>query len=173
MRPVTQRLSAAGFAPWIPLNRLQRNTNVGLAVSLSSGASLTYTVEHTLDDLYKEYTDFTISRTTTTATVTQTTHGLSVGDWVYIKNAGAPMDGFYKVASVVDANNFTYTVLNSGVASSGPNASMQKARVFAHAVLAALTASNVSNYIVPVTATRLTITAYSSGFADYTVLQGN
>ena len=173
MRPSTERLSSATFSPWIPLNRIQWVANVGLAVSLSSGASLTYSVEHVFDDIFMIQTKFTISRTTTVATVTYVNHGLSVGDWIQVTNAGAPMDGTFSVASVVDANNFTYTVLNSGAAANSNNATLQMGRVFPHSVLAAKTTSADSNYAFPATAVRLRLSVYSSGFADLTVLQGN
>ena len=173
MRPVTLRLSAAGFSPWIALNRLQWVTNASIAVSLSSGASLTYSVEHTFDDIHYLNQDISIARTTTTATVTETNHGLSVDSWIQVANAGDPLDGTFKVASVVDANNFTYTVANSGVAVSGPSATLQKARIFPHSVLAAKTVSSDSNYAFPAMAVRLNVTTYASGFADIVLLQGN
>lgn len=173
MRPITVRQSAAGFTQWVQLNRLQKVTNVALAVKLSSGASLTYSVEHTFDDPHEVNTNFSIARVTTTATVTQTNHGLSVADWVQVLNAGAPLDGTFAVASVVDADNFTYTVANSGATASAGIATMLKARKFPHAILAALTASADSNYAFPPQACRLNITSYTGGFADFTIIQGN
>jgi hypothetical protein len=53
----------------------------------------------------------TYARSTTTATVTATNHGLSTGQWAYIDwNLTADP---YQV-TVVDANTFTVTVANSG-----------------------------------------------------------
>ena len=53
MRPVRVQLSnAVGGTPPIPLDINQSPFNVSVAVSLSAGASLTYTVEHTFDDIY-------------------------------------------------------------------------------------------------------------------------
>lgn len=173
MRPVTVRLSAAGVSSWIQLNRLQWLTNVGLAVKLSSGAVLTYSVEHTFDNIHDITENFTLSRVTTTATLTQTNHGLSVDDWIMVEGAGAPFDGEFAVVTVADANTLTYTVANSGVTTGARTARLHKARVFPHAVLAAQTVSADSNYAFPCFACRLNVTAYTGGFADFTVLQGN
>jgi len=47
---------------------------------------------------------------TTTVTVTATAHGLSVGNTINADiTSGTGVDGIYTVASVIDANNFTYT----------------------------------------------------------------
>lgn len=171
--PVEQRLSAAGFSPWIPLNRETQSMWVALGVSMSSGASMTYSVQQTMDDLHKMTQEFSISRTTTVATVTQTNHGLSVGDWVKVYNAGAPLDGEFSVASVTNANVFTYTVANSGVTSVAQGvANLHTARVVEHATMTGLTASGEGNYAFCPFATRFAITTYTSGFADFRVNQG-
>ncbi len=57
----------------------------------------------------------TFARSTTTATVTATNHGLSVGDWVYLD--WSLTDNPYQVQTVADANTFTVTVANSGATS--------------------------------------------------------
>jgi hypothetical protein len=57
----------------------------------------------------------TYTRSTTTATVTATKHGLSVGDSVFLD--WDLTDDFYTVATVADANTFTVTVANSGATS--------------------------------------------------------
>ena len=54
MRPVRTALTAAGYSNLIPLDIDQSPFNVSVAVSLSAGASLTYTVEHTYDDIYAQ-----------------------------------------------------------------------------------------------------------------------
>jgi len=56
----------------------------------------------------------TYTRSTTTATVTATAHGLSTGQWAYLDWDLA--DNPYQV-TVTDANVFTVTVANSGAAS--------------------------------------------------------
>lgn len=169
--PIVVRADAAEISDWIPLDRHPQVFTVGLGVKFSSGASATVSVQHTFDDLWREYTDFSISRTTTVATVTQVNHGLSVGDWVMVKNAGAPLDGQFKVATVADADTFTYTVANSGATSGAGNRRLQKARVFSHLTLAGITASSDGDYTAPVVACRLNCTTYSSGFVELNILQ--
>ena len=56
----------------------------------------------------------TYARTTTTATITSTNHGLSTGQWVYLDWDLA--DNPYQV-TVTGTNTFTVTVANSGAAS--------------------------------------------------------
>ncbi len=166
----TRRLSAAGVSTWIFVDQRRKWLGIGLHVALSSGASLTYSVQHSFDNLRAMFTDFTATRVTTTVTVTKVNHGLSVGDYVYQEGVGAPMDGEHTVASVADLDTFTYTVANSGV-TSAPNSRMATARVFPNATLALLTASADGNYMFPPAVIRLKISTYGSGFADLTVIQ--
>lgn len=173
MRPQRVTLSAAGFSPWLNINRLPRgNFGVALGVELSSGAVLIYSVQHTTDPLYNAQTkEWSASRTTTTGTINRTNHGLSVGDWVQM-DAAAPFDTAYSVASVVDADNFTITVANSGATAVARGASnLWTARVRETLDLSGLSASAEGNYAFPPTACRLIITAYTSGFAQLNVLQ--
>lgn len=186
MRPIIQRLSAAGYSPWVPVSRLQEPVNIGLAVNLSSGAVLTYSVQYTMDNPnYKDSnastpenltTQFTMSRTGTSLTIGKTNHGLSVGDWAQSwGNGGAPLDDEWRsVASITDANNFVVTVVNSGLTAPSTNGTgwLQTARVFNHASLVGLSASGSGNISAPVVAVRFGVTAYTSGFADFTVIQG-
>ena len=57
----------------------------------------------------------TYARSTTTATITATNHGLAVGEWVYLD--WDLTDNPYQVQTVADANTFTVTVANSGATS--------------------------------------------------------
>jgi hypothetical protein len=57
----------------------------------------------------------TYTRSTTTATVTATNHGLAAGDWVYLD--WDLTDNPYQVQTVTNANVFTVTVANSGAVS--------------------------------------------------------
>ena len=61
----------------------------------------------------------TYARTTTTATVTATKHGLTVGDWAFIDWSGGtnPADDFYQVLTVANENTFTVAVADAGDAS--------------------------------------------------------
>lgn len=172
MRPVYQNLGAAGNAPWITVNSLQAAFAVGLAVTISSGGVLTYTVQHTFDDTIA-FRNVTIARAGTVATVTDVAHGLSVGDSITVQGAGdANLNGTYDVASVVDANSYTYTVVNTGATASVPGTQLISLRVFSHATLQALTTRADGNYRFPPTACRLRITSYTSGVATLAVIQG-
>ena len=174
MRPVSVRQSALGYTQWIPMNRLQKVVNVGQAVNLSTDATLTYRVEHTLDDIYQKSTEFDLTRTGSMATVTMPSlHGLRFGDWVCITGAGVPFDGMYSVGSTPTPTSFNYTVAAVGPTVAPNSKIIQRARIFPHAVLVDLTASKDSNYAFPCTASRLNVTIFTAGFADYTVLQGN
>src|SRR5271163_2299181 len=101
MRPVYLTLSGAANAvtPWVPVDYLQTAFNIGLLFSISSGASLTATVQLTDDDINQDGHYVTATQTTTVITVTDLgptlaqgnyngagTHGLSVGDWVKLES---------------------------------------------------------------------------------------
>jgi hypothetical protein len=179
MRPVTVRVASAtapnSWSPWIGLNRLSKATfAVGLGVKLSSGASLTYSVQHTFDPIYIPTKEWSASQSASTVlTVTQINHGLSVGDWVQIDlPAPASMVGTYLVTSVTNADVFVLTSGTSATATIARGvADMHTARVLPHATLAAQTSSADGNYAFPPIATRLLVTTYVSGFADLTVIQ--
>jgi hypothetical protein len=87
------------------MDQYQTPFDVGLGVTLTAGATLTYTVQHTFDDVFA-----------------------------------------------------------AGFTPAG-------ASWFPHATLAAKTASSDGNYVAPVTAIRLNVTAYTSGSATLTVIQ--
>lgn len=82
----------------------------------------------------------TFTRSTTTATITATAHGLAVGDWVYLD--WGLTDNPYQVQTVADANTFTVTVADSGAASG--------AVIVWNDVLLQLDASNQTAYNVTI-----------------------
>jgi len=172
MRPTSVRMSAAGFSSWIPLNQYSDNFGVGLGATVSNDATLTYTVQHTFDDLYATRTDFSIARVTTTATVTMANHGLVAGDWIQVLNAGVPLSGTFQVATVTNDGVFTYTVVDSGVTASADGATIQTARVFTHTDISGETTSQNGNYAFPPRACRLLVSAYTDGTVDLTVVPG-
>ena len=164
------RVSAAGVSAWIPVNRAQRAFGIGFGCSISNGAALTYKVQHTISDLQAART-VTISRSTTTATVTDTAHGLVVGDSVVVTgSASSALDGTFAVASIIDADNYTYTCANSGPAAAV--AQLTRLHVFDHATVTGKSASSDGNYAYNVTAIRLNVTAYTSGSVLMEVNQG-
>lgn len=102
MRPQVITQSSAGTTAWIPLDYKQSPFNVGFGVTIGGG-TLTYSVEHTFDDVYD-------------STVTPV--------------------------------------------------------AFAHSTVAAQTTNKDGNYAFPVRAVRLNVTAWTSGTATFTILQG-
>lgn len=105
MRPVRVTLSSATSSNPIPLDTYADPFNVGFSVVLAPGSTLTYTVEHTFDDVF--------APTFSPATAT------------WFPNSGA----------------------------------------------SAKTTSVDGNYAFPVTAIRLRVSAYTSGAANFTVIQ--
>lgn len=62
MRPIRVTVASQAASAPVPLDHYQGPFNVGIAVVLSSGATLTYTVEHTFDDVFAK--DFDASTAT-------------------------------------------------------------------------------------------------------------
>jgi len=170
MQATSVTVGSSTVSQWIPTNAAQNPTGIALACSLASGASLTYKVQYTPDNP-QETVPVIISRSTTTATVTLPSHGLVAGDSVCVEGAGSPFDGTYAVASVVDANSFTYTVLDSG-STGTQNARLVKMRVFDHSSITGKTANSDGNFAFPVRAVRLNVTSYTGGSVTLTVNQG-
>jgi hypothetical protein len=181
VRPIYESLAAVGSTPWVPINRLQWGFGAAVAVTLSSGASLTYTVQHTFDPVDdSQARNVAASQTTTVITVTGdigftgggNTHGLSVGDDVILFGTQATnMDGEYPVASFVSATSYTLTSLVSQSATGSSNTRAKSYRVWLNA-LGAQTVKTSTNYAFPVAAVRLNISVYTSGVATMAVLQG-
>ena len=177
-----------GFSRWIPHDFWQTPFGVGLALVFASGSTANVTVQFTADDLGEaaRRPALGISQTTTVITVTDAgdpnalfptnpgtpigTHGLLVGDYVRLDQTGIGIDGDYNVATIVDATHYTLTSTISQSAIS-TSATLKAARVFPHAVLAALTARTYSNYAFPVRGSRLVYNS-GAGVAGLLVWQG-
>jgi hypothetical protein len=104
-RPVRVTVSSAASSNVIPLNTYGDPFNVGIGCDVSAGASLTYTVQHTFDDVQSK------------------TFSPSTATW------------------------------------------------FSNSTIVAQTADKDGNYAYPVTAVRLTVTAWTSGSVTMTVIQ--
>lgn len=163
------------FSRWIPVDQAQNAFGLGFSVTLTPAASLTYSVQHTSDSLGRTQ-NATISRSGTTATVNLPGHGASVGDFIKVVGAnvlaGDPFDGEFAVASIVDANNLTYTVANTGSTEAALDARVVLCRVRPHPTLVAQTASADGSYQFPYTAVRISVTVWTSGTATLTINQG-
>lgn len=170
MRPIRVRLSATGYTPWIQVDRIVPNFNIGLSVIISNGGSATYTVQHTFDDIHQFY-PVNISRSTTTATATfQFDPAVIAGDSIFVIGTGiANFDGYQQVTGAA-GNGVDYTVANSGATSSG-SGQASIIRPFNHITLVSQTANADGNYISPISAIRLSATIVS-GVVDLLILQG-
>lgn len=183
MRPATVSMSAAGFSPWVIVDYLAIAFGIGFGCSVSSGASLTYTVQHTFDDPGPgspgttpttgfHYPTGSIVQAGTTITVTDANHGLSVGDFVQLQGCGFGLDGPYNVASVTSTSVYTLTSGVSQNVTASTAGFVNGMRVYNHPVVVGATARQDGNYAYPIRAMRLNVTAYTSGSVSMTVLQG-
>lgn len=57
MRPIRVTVDSATASRPIPMDHYRDPFNVGVGVALSAGASLTYTVQHTFDDVFAKTFD--------------------------------------------------------------------------------------------------------------------
>lgn len=174
-----QTLSANGSSPWIIVGPLQRSFGLGLFLTFSEDANLTATVQHTGDDPMQNQRAVTLSRTTTTLTITDTSHKLITGDNIFLDASGDVTNtwpGSYDV-TVVDANTYTVTVANSGAATSTGKVRSFRVFNFDDASLVGVTGTPPTrvdgHYDYPIAATRLHVASYSAGSATLTVQQGS
>lgn len=177
MKPI-YRQGAVGFGPAIPVDYRSVAFAVGVMGILSSNATLTWGVQHTLDDPGPDGAfPVSYSQTTTTITVTDlrslngvTGHGLSVADSVYLTGIAGTPDGNYQVASIVSQTQYTVTSAVSQTASG--NAAAHNFRWDNHVSLVNQTTRADGNYAFPVRAIRLNVSAYTAGYIDLIILQG-
>lgn len=188
LSPVT--LSAAGDSGWIaPGPMLLTPSGLGLALTFTSNANLTASVQYTYDDPIQDLRPVTINRAATVATITDPGHGLNVGDNVQISQdpsgtfgpvptpQGGPVQlpSSYDIASIVDQNNYTVTVANAG--SVGPVvAFLQSFRVFTHPTMgnqAGTPPARIDGgFNWQIGAYRLKVSAYTAGSATLSGQQG-
>ena len=177
MRPQVVRLDNVGTSQWLFVDpRRNQDFQVSLAVTLDVSSTLTYDVDLTYDlNTVERWQDVSIARVTTTATVTLIGHGLATGDNVQVfdtnfigHNPESNLEGRFDV-TVIDKDNFSYTVANTGQTSAiGRIISF---RVFKHPTLQGDTAAEGGTQDSPVAAARLNVTAFTQGAATLTVLQ--
>jgi hypothetical protein len=177
MKPFYRR-AAIGFGPAIPVDYRSVPFAIGVIGVLSSGAVLTWGLQHTFDDPGPDGAlPVGYSQVTNTITVTDTRqvngvtgHGLSVADSVYLNGIAATPDGDYQVASVVSATQ--YTVASAVSQTVTGQATAHNFRWDTHVSLTGQTTRADGNYAFPVRALRLNVSAYTSGYIDLIVLQG-
>ena len=180
MRPQEVSLGGLGVSAWVQHDYYQSPPVITLAGSISSGGVLTWAVQGTADDpATTSARDVFVSQAGTVITVTDAgpptrlgTHGLSVGDYVsLIGTSQAGVKGEYAVASVLSATQYTLTSAVSQ-AISGLVCQAITCRVFQHPTLTGETARAVGSWTFPIRASRLSVTAWTSGIASLEVLQG-
>jgi hypothetical protein len=196
VRPTRISLPANALGYTAPLLHDTWQTPVGITLALTwssdQAGSPIASVQFTVDDLSSAALRpvASISRSGTTITVTGDSgqpptagnvysgdggeHGLSVGDLVQLVGT-AGLDGWYNVASVVSGTSYTLTSGNSGTVNNVPGSAVITGRVFTHSQLVNIAGGTraVSNYLFPVTSSRLEITsAGSAGVCTLAVLQG-
>lgn len=174
MRPVTQRLSAAGNTQWIPLNYIQAPFNVGIWFLPGTGAAFTGNAQVSGDDAIENKHLVAISRVGALATVVDPLHGLVTGDSIVVSAAGAPFDTFNVGTgaadiTVVDANSYTYPVINAGPLVANSTSQLGFYRVFD---LVAFTVRAMIQQVIPAQAIRLQSDSLAGGTVDFIVLQG-
>lgn len=108
MRPVRVTVGALASSVPIPLDNYQGPFNVGIAVVLSSGATLTYTVEHTFDDVFSA--DFDASTATWFAN-----SGLSAKSASLDGNYSFPITAMRLRVSAYTSGTATMTVIQAGM----------------------------------------------------------
>jgi len=181
-----QSLSAVADSPWIiPAPNLY-GPNLGLVLTFTSNANLTANVQYTYDDPVQNPRAVTLARTTTVLTVTDNNHHLNVGDAISLLNTnndpnniwdgGSPIGtgSNYDIATIVDQNNYTVTVANSGPVSAG--GFVRSFRLLLHPTLKAISGTPPTRIDGslgwPIGALRLNVSAWTAGAVDVTVQEG-
>ena len=106
-RPVRVTLGAVAVSAPIPLNNYCTPFNVGIGCDVSGGGSLTYTVEHTFDDVFAAgFTPAGATWFTTTGLGTQTTDQNG--------NYSAPVTACRLNVTIWASGTVTMTVIQAG-----------------------------------------------------------
>jgi hypothetical protein len=172
---------APGVSPWLPVDYVQTNFNLGLFASLSEDASAaaTYSVEYTPDNPNQGKTTrnnlLSLIRVAAVATIVfANPHGLLANDAVKVFNSGDPnLDGDQTVVSTPTPTSLTYAVGNTGALIGTPYTEAIALRVFPlQAALTAATTRQSASLTTPCMAVRLHVTALTAGSITLEVVQG-
>lgn len=108
MRPVRVTVGSQAASNVIPLDTYQDPFNVSIGVVLSAGASLTYSVQHTFDDVFADNFD--------PATATWFTNaGLSAKTTSLDGNYTMPVTAIRLNVTTYSSGNATMTVIQAGM----------------------------------------------------------
>lgn len=193
MRISRLTLNAPGFTAPIPVNYMQPNFNVALAVIPSTAAAgLSCSAQVTMDDQQIKR-QVTWSQVGQTVTITdgiqpqgkgsqslptqQNPHGMITGDTVTMEGTGTAsgagavgFDGNYAV-TVTSPTQYTITVVPNQTAVGVADVIPQRWQT-STAVPAATAARLYANLVQPVTAVRFVVAALTTPSVDFLVLQG-
>ena len=186
MRPVQVITGATGPSGWVEIDYLQKAFAVGFLCTVggATAPSMIYKIQAGFYSGNYD-TELTLTRSTTTATLTfkaaytdpntqaaWVNHGLSTTDSIVVNGAGAPFDGTFQVASVTDSRVITYTVLNSGATTAAPGFRVARMFVSDHPIVTGATGSTAGNYAYPINYVRTNITTFGSGSLTLSLNQG-
>lgn len=194
MRIARMTLNGPGFTAPVPVNYMQPNFNVGVAVLPSAAAAaLTCSAQVCMDDQsIKRQVTWTQAANTVTITdgvqpqgkgsaslpTAQNPHGLSTGDTVNIEGTGSggntgfiSFDGNYAV-TVVDATHYTITVIPSQTVAAGTADVIPQRWMTTTAVPLATAARLFANILQPFTALRFVVATLTTPSVDFIVIQG-
>ena len=172
MRTTRISQSAAGATAWVPVDPTIAPFSLDINCVGSSNFVGTYSVQYTTDD-FMRFIPVVVTRATTVATLKLTNHGLTTSDTIIVQNTGdSNLDGTFAVASVVDQNTITYTVANTGKTLSENTAQAAVVHVTVHGTITGKTATFEGSQATPITAIRLNVSAFTSGYITMILNQG-
>lgn len=108
MRPIRVTVSSQAASVPIPLDVYQGPFNVGIGVAVSAGASLTYSVQHTFDDVNAEGFD-------PSTAVWYTNSGLGARTTTLDGNYAFPVTAVRLNVTTYASGNATMTVVQAGM----------------------------------------------------------
>ena len=166
MKSKTQELSAVGFGAWIPASYRGEQFGIGFGCTLPQDATLTYSVQHSFSDPANQI-KCSITAAGTTATITfPTAHNLNDDDTVTLNGSRtAGFTGTYAVVNVASTTTVTITIAST---TATEDVWVTPMVVFNHDTVAAQTVEADGGYVLPPSAVRTVITAYTDGFLSTT-----
>lgn len=111
MRPIRVVVGSQTASRTIPLDQYISPFNIGLGVSLSAGASLTYTVQHTFDDVWSPDFDPATANWFSHATMTNKNTSFD-GNYAY------PVTAIRLNVTAWTSGTATLTAVQAGIANS-------------------------------------------------------
>lgn len=111
MRPIRVTVSSATTSNVLPMDQYISPFNLGLGVSLSAGANLTYTVQHTFDDIWAANYSAASGNWFSHATMVNKTTSFD-GNYAY------PVTAIRLNVTAHTTGNATMTVVQAGIANS-------------------------------------------------------